>query len=123
MLTRWSGSFCLRVTWRWPGGACEPGLCGTSGHTTSVPPRNAAWTAYIRRRFALDTLFANHNVLMTGGSHCLTSELETPESTGLRRGPPACPLQLTPRSCFTREVEAARFQPAKVSARESCERY
>jgi len=27
---------------------------------------DAPWTAYIRRRFQLDTLFANHDVLMTG---------------------------------------------------------
>ncbi|MER6422690.1 hypothetical protein [Streptomyces sp. NPDC001137] len=27
---------------------------------------DATWTAYIRRRFALDALFANHDVLMTG---------------------------------------------------------
>ncbi len=26
----------------------------------------AKWTAYIRRRFALDALFANHEILMTG---------------------------------------------------------
>ncbi|WP_217566684.1 hypothetical protein [Streptomyces sp. GbtcB7] len=26
----------------------------------------ATWTAYIRRRFELDALFANHDVLMTG---------------------------------------------------------
>ncbi|MFC9285178.1 hypothetical protein [Streptomyces sp. NPDC057052] len=26
----------------------------------------AQWTAYIRRRFVLDALFANHEVLMTG---------------------------------------------------------
>ena len=26
----------------------------------------ATWTAHIRRRFALDALFANHDVLMTG---------------------------------------------------------
>ncbi len=28
--------------------------------------RNATWTAYIHRRFVLDSLFANHDVLMTG---------------------------------------------------------
>ncbi|WP_244373954.1 hypothetical protein [Streptomyces griseorubiginosus] len=28
--------------------------------------RNATWTAYIRRSVALDTPFANHDVLMTG---------------------------------------------------------
>jgi hypothetical protein len=28
--------------------------------------RDATWTAYIRRCFALDALFANHDVLMTG---------------------------------------------------------
>ncbi|MEH0544618.1 hypothetical protein ACWGH3_23610 [Streptomyces sp. NPDC054884] len=27
---------------------------------------DAKWTAYIRRRFELDALFANHEVLMTG---------------------------------------------------------
>jgi len=27
---------------------------------------DAPWTAYIRRRFELDALFANHDVLMTG---------------------------------------------------------
>jgi hypothetical protein len=26
----------------------------------------ARWTAHIRRRFELDALFANHDVLMTG---------------------------------------------------------
>ncbi|WP_405872389.1 hypothetical protein [Streptomyces sp. NBC_00005] len=31
---------------------------------TDLP--DATWTAYIRRRFALDALFANHDVLMTG---------------------------------------------------------
>lgn len=31
---------------------------------TDLP--NAAWTAYIRRRFELDSLFANHDVLLTG---------------------------------------------------------
>ena len=31
---------------------------------TDLP--RATWTAYIRRRFALDALFANHDVLMTG---------------------------------------------------------
>jgi hypothetical protein len=31
---------------------------------TNLP--DATWTAYIRRRFALDPLFANHDVLMTG---------------------------------------------------------
>ena len=31
---------------------------------TNLP--DATWTAYIRRRFALDALFANHDVLMTG---------------------------------------------------------
>ncbi|MFF4500196.1 hypothetical protein [Streptomyces sp. NPDC001401] len=31
---------------------------------TDLP--GATWTAYIRRRFALDALFANHDVLMTG---------------------------------------------------------
>ncbi|WP_328427402.1 hypothetical protein [Streptomyces sp. NBC_00443] len=25
-----------------------------------------AWTAYVRRRFELDALFANHDVLLTG---------------------------------------------------------
>lgn len=28
--------------------------------------RGATWTAYIHRRFVLDTLFANHDVLITG---------------------------------------------------------
>lgn len=31
---------------------------------TDLP--DAQWTAYIRRRFVLDALFANHEVLMTG---------------------------------------------------------
>ncbi|MEH0423701.1 hypothetical protein [Streptomyces sp. B21-083] len=31
---------------------------------TNLP--NAAWTAYIRRRYELDALFANHDVLLTG---------------------------------------------------------
>jgi hypothetical protein len=31
---------------------------------TDLP--GATWTAYIRRRFELDSLFANHDVLMTG---------------------------------------------------------
>ncbi|WP_405660855.1 hypothetical protein [Streptomyces sp. NBC_00079] len=28
--------------------------------------RSATWTAYVRRRFALGSLFANHDVVMTG---------------------------------------------------------
>ncbi|MFE9440976.1 hypothetical protein ACFYO2_18640 [Streptomyces sp. NPDC006602] len=31
---------------------------------TDLP--GATWTAYIRRRFELDSLFANHDVLLTG---------------------------------------------------------
>lgn len=31
---------------------------------TDLP--GTTWTAYIRRRFVLDSLFANHDVLMTG---------------------------------------------------------
>ncbi|MFD3502825.1 hypothetical protein [Streptomyces sp. NPDC058678] len=27
---------------------------------------DATWTSYIRRRFELDSLFANHDILMTG---------------------------------------------------------
>jgi len=40
---------------------------------TNLP--DATWTAYIRRRFALDALFANHDVLMTG-------RIELPTRTG-----------------------------------------
>ncbi len=34
--------------------------------TTWTDLPRASWTAYIRRRFELDALFANHDVLMTG---------------------------------------------------------
>ena len=34
--------------------------------STYTDLRDTAWTAYIRRRFELDALFANHNVLATG---------------------------------------------------------
>ncbi|MET8163084.1 hypothetical protein ABZT34_02310 [Streptomyces sp. NPDC005329] len=34
--------------------------------TSYTDLRKAAWTAHIRRRFELNALFANHEVLMTG---------------------------------------------------------
>ena len=43
---------------------------------TNLP--DATWTAYIRRRFALDALFANHDVLMTGRIELTTRANCTP---------------------------------------------
>ncbi|MFD7487405.1 hypothetical protein [Streptomyces mirabilis] len=37
---------------------------GLGSTPTDLP--DATWTAYIRRRFELDALFANHDILMTG---------------------------------------------------------
>jgi hypothetical protein len=42
--------------------------------TTATDLLYAKWTAYVRRRFALEALFVNHEILMTGRITLLLGE-------------------------------------------------
>lgn len=73
--------------------------------------RNATWTAHIRRLFVLDSLFANHDFLMTGRIRLVAAEPPEREGSGKAGAP-------TPDRIHKEAADVRDRPPRRVPGRE-----